>query len=169
MLESRLIGETGYHIYDDLPQFLTEVDKVRPKRVFSFAENGSGSYELIAGFVEHSKSASLYLASEHLDQPDFEEQQHKFQRYLFGRQIPLLHGKIEVAAGGEILQFFAHERDWLNAVEKEDDPFICLARYCGGVYLAAVLGGICSLTRCNQPPTPGAVMRELQPHSDIGL
>ena len=169
MLEQRLIGETAYSVHDTVDKFLIEADRVRPKRVLSYTEDGSGKYELIAGFVEHSKSTFIYLAPEPLAGSPFGRQQRQFQQYLSEREISLLRGRIEVAAGGEILQFFAKERDWSKAVNEETDQALCFVEYCGERYLAVISEGIYFLTKWAKPLEMGTVLRRFESHSDLGL
>ncbi len=169
MLESRLIGETCYYIHDDLDEFLFEAVSHRIERMFSYVEDGSGEYELIAGFVEHSKSAYLYLAPEPLDQSRFGQQQLQFQRYLSQQGIESVRGRIEVAARGEILQFFDEEQEWQRVHEQQQDSPVCFVAYKGGTYLASLHREIYSLMEWNQTLTPGTSLRELQPYSDLEL
>ena len=135
MLEHRIIGKTSYSIHDNLDELLGEAERARPQRVFSYAEEGSGEYELIAGFAEHSTSASVYLAPEPLGRSLFEPQQQQFQHYLALRQIPSLRGRIEVAGGGEILEFFDEEKDWQKSRESEANSPLSFVKYGGRVYM----------------------------------
>ncbi len=172
MLEVRVIGTTIHHTFDELEQFLTEVDHFRPRRVFSTVEEGSRKYELITGFVSGRESVHLYLSPEPLDRSPFRTQQQHFQRYLSQREIPLLRGKIEVAAKGEILEFFEGSEDWQRVIRARTSPPITMVEYNGGVYIAFIgdgYAGIHALTPLNQPLAAGMRVKRLQPHSDLGL